>query len=197
MPQLPDCSLDPDLLLLDFRDPRAGKHCHRPGYRHDTRGTGGNKIWEPYTQWCGAGIHPRLVISARVHKEHLELDIFENMSGNTQTHAPMDVHSLVCFIYQKYSFMRENQDFGRPVASQKCVFIYVNSAEHMGIQIPIWSLDISLYEYKILIYHVSWVWSWVLPSFAALDDTDALRKVCSCRPLQSPASISLSRDLPS
>lgn len=66
--------------------------------------------------------------SAGVHKECVELGRSENMSDTAQTHALMDVYSLVCFIYLKYSFMRESQAFGRPVAFWEITFVCVNSA---------------------------------------------------------------------
>lgn len=67
-------------------------------------------------------------VSAGVHKEYMELDMFENMSDGTETHALMDVCSSACFIYLKYSFMRGIWALGSMVIFQKNVFICVNSA---------------------------------------------------------------------
>jgi len=39
--------------------------------------------------------------------------MFENMSDSTQTHAPVDVHSIVCFIYLKSILSGEKFKFSR------------------------------------------------------------------------------------
>lgn len=45
-------------------------------------------------------------VSAGVHKEYMELDMFENMSDGTETHVLMDVCNSACLIYLKFNFMR-------------------------------------------------------------------------------------------
>lgn len=65
-------------------------------------------------------------VSAGVHKEYMELDMFENMSDGTETHALTDVCNSACFLYLKYSFMRGIQGLGSMVIFQMNVFICVN-----------------------------------------------------------------------
>lgn len=67
-------------------------------------------------------------VSAGVHKEYMELDMFENMSDGTETHVLMDVCNSACLIYLKFSFMRGIRALESTVIFQKNIFICVNSA---------------------------------------------------------------------
>lgn len=79
------CSLDPDLLLLDFRDRGSGNHCLRPGYGHEGGRTGGNKIQELPLSAAVRAFIQGFAVSAGVHK-YMELDTFENMSALKPMH---------------------------------------------------------------------------------------------------------------
>lgn len=135
--------LDPDLLLLDLRNCGLGNHRAWSSAASDQ----GTDMMQGALEEIKYGSLPLrdvvqafiqgFAVSAGVHKEYMELDMFENMSVTTQTHAPTYVNSSVCPIYLKYSFMREIQAFRRGVAFQESVFTCVNSALHMRIQILI------------------------------------------------------------